>query len=655
MKKIFYWIGGLVAVLAAGIFVASRLMDATFISEKVSQVIQENTGTPLEFASVPSITFLPPGVEFGELRWDAVKDRSGVRFSAKGGKASVALAPLLHGNIVINEVTLNAPAVEVYLPESAADSAASTPSPETKNSPLFALPTSLPFELELLKVREGEVSCTQGVRQYSLKNLDVTLGNLRANAEADLSSSFSYTLSLAGQELTGTLDLSAKADLFAEKPSIRDISLKVTRNGALPSSLGPAQLTGDVNFDQKSQTLALNALSLTLPKAGADFTGAVNLKELSVQGVFRLEAELRTLAAFFGVTLPGQASYELALKGSMQASAKKLSLSGMEGKLDDTSITSDINIIMEEAPSVSGKLALGDLNLDPYLTQATEKKDTDQKNDTKHAAKESKALPALDLRLDMASLRWQGLKARSVQGILRGSQGKYTLETLAASLESGGTLVSSGHADLNRNDYAVVLTAKDFNIGSLLQALGKERSVEGTAHAQAELTAKGSNAEGLMSSLSGSGEVTAQDLKSKTLTEILHGIPVFKDITSSTFTRVRLPFTASSGVLKISSATAASEILKVTANATVDLPRQYAKGTATINALGVKAPITIEGPFTNISYALDPRFTMGVLKGVGGSILNGGKNAGSLTPDTARRTEKAVKDVGKALKDLFPR
>lgn len=658
MKKVFYWFGGLAAVLAVGVFVAVQIIDADFISEKVSQAVKKSTGTPLEFISAPSITLLPPGVEFGELRWDAVKDKQGARFTAKGGKASVALAPLLHGDIVISEVALNAPAVDVYLPESSAKSASSTPSSETKSSEAFTLPSSLPFELKMLNITEGSLSCMQGERQYSLKNLEVSLQNLRANAEADLSCAFNYTLPYAGQDLTGALDLSTKANLFTAKPSIRNLSLKVTpSDNTLPHALGPIQLTGDASFDQEAQTLTLNALSLALPKANAEFTGAVHLKDLSAQGAFRLEATLRSLAALFGVTLPGQASYDVALKGNVKASAQDLALSSLEGKLDETTIKSNIDIAFGNALSVKGTLALGDLKLDSYLPSTPEKDEPAQKSPAKPAAKENKsmALPALDLRLDMASLSWHGLKAESLQGILRGSQGNYTLEKLAFSLASGGTLLSSGRANLNQNDYAMALTAKDVNIGPLMEALGKGRAINGKAHTHADLTAKGSSAEALIASLSGSGEITAQDINVKALTELLQGIPVFKKLATLTFAQVHAPFTVSKGVLKVSPATATSEAIKATANATVNLPKQNVKATVTINALDMSVPINIEGPFTNLSYTLDPRFTMGVLKGVGEALLNGGKNAGSATTDKAKDTEKAVKDVGKVLKGLFAR
>lgn len=671
MKKILYWFGGIAIVLATGAFAAVQLIDAAFIGEKISAAVKDATGTPLEFSSAPSVTLLPPGLAFDEVRWEAVTDGKGARFVAKGGSARVALAPLLHGSLVIAEVTLDTPAVDAFLPESQAvpeTDAHSSASGETTE-----LPTSLPFALEKLTVNRGSLSCTLGAQRYRIKDFNLSVLNLRSDEDADLSCAFSYALSLMDEEMSGDLALSAKANLFTASPSVREVSLKLTPRGStLPAVLGPLQLSGGANFDPQTQLLSLKDLSMTLPTASTDFSGTINLKDLSAQGAFRLNAAPRALAALFGITLPARDPDRFVLKGNIAASKRSLALSGMAGTLDDTPLKSDLSLAFGDVPSVKGTLSVGDADLDALLPQPSAQKKSAQKKSAqeksaqkkprtenseqqKAAAQQDRLLPVLDLGMDMASLHWHGLKARDIQLVLRGAQGKYTLEKFAVSLESGGTLTSSGRADLNSGDSSLVLSAKDFRIGPIMEALGKGRDVEGTAHAEASLTASGKSVEALMASLSGSGKLSAGDLNVRALTETLQSVPVFKNIASSAFAQVNAPFTASKGILTFSPVTATSEAFKARATATVNLPRQYLQGAVTVSALGMDVPVNIEGPLVNLSYSLDPRFTVNVLKGVGEAVLNGGKDAGSLAVDTGKDTEKAVKDVGRALKSLFRR
>ena len=109
MKRVLCWIGGIVLVLAAVLAIVISQLDTEFISGQISAAVEKATGTPVRFASPPELSLLPPGAKFTAVSWDGVQDGQGMRFTAKGGEAHLELEPLLHGELVIGEVSLDSP------------------------------------------------------------------------------------------------------------------------------------------------------------------------------------------------------------------------------------------------------------------------------------------------------------------------------------------------------------------------------------------------------------------------------------------------------------------------------------------------------------------------------------------------------------------
>lgn len=113
MKRVLLWILGIVIVLGvAGAILLGRI-DTQFVVNQIADATAKATGKPLVFASAPSLSLLPPGVKFGQAGWGEIKDGQGLAVSVKSGMVELELAPLLSGNLVVREVRLDNPVLEV--------------------------------------------------------------------------------------------------------------------------------------------------------------------------------------------------------------------------------------------------------------------------------------------------------------------------------------------------------------------------------------------------------------------------------------------------------------------------------------------------------------------------------------------------------------
>ena len=113
MKRVFLWILGSATVLAVAAAVLLSRVDAGFVVRQIADATAKATGQPLTFDSPPGISFFPPGVQFGQAHWGDVNDGQSVAISVKGGMAQLELSPLLSGNVVVREVRLDSPVIDV--------------------------------------------------------------------------------------------------------------------------------------------------------------------------------------------------------------------------------------------------------------------------------------------------------------------------------------------------------------------------------------------------------------------------------------------------------------------------------------------------------------------------------------------------------------
>ena len=113
MKRFLLWTAGVLLVVAAALVIVLSQIDTAFVIRQIADATARSTGKPLVFETAPQISFFPPGVRFGQARWGQPDMGDSLVFSVKSGMAELELMPLLSGSMVVREVRLDNPVVEV--------------------------------------------------------------------------------------------------------------------------------------------------------------------------------------------------------------------------------------------------------------------------------------------------------------------------------------------------------------------------------------------------------------------------------------------------------------------------------------------------------------------------------------------------------------
>lgn len=717
MKRMFLWILGSVAVLAvAGIVLINRV-DTDFVVRQIADATAKATGQPLQFDSPPGISFFPPGVHFGQAHWGNTDDAQGVAIAVKSGMAQLELSPLLAGNVVVREIRLDSPVVEIREKKSVAPAEIAAPEPPKADTPKpnaaksgsakpsatksgvaktevpqatpaapaeqpapaakpAAEPAALPIELKRLVLRQGSITYTGATGQVlRINDVNLSVENLRIGQEATVQCDFSFALggkqataAADANNLSGTLAFTSRLRYAPPQLLFRQTALTVTPlTGALPKEAGPLQLTCEGTLRLTDLNLQLTKALLTTPQARMTMSGEAALNAPTFNGTLEIEGSPQKLAALAGQKIknaPGKD--ELRFRTMLRYVPNAMNLSQMQLQMDDITLRGGLRFeFPTDAPlGIIADIQAGAINLTPYLpaaeTHAADGKPHDAKAtaseaDATHAKKAAKPdaeaaqkMPSLDIRAKVAAISKGGLQIKDLALAIKGEKGRYSLNTLTASLGSGGSIKATGSMNLANETCAIKALVADVDLGPLLVALGKNRTVDGIGMLDTELTMDCGGAAEARQSLSGRGLVEIRQLHVPAMAELGKSLPMLTGKGGplpDRFDLTRAPFTAKNGEINAAPITVASSSLNAAGKAHISLPRQTIDANMDIKTLGLTIPVTAKGPLSDISYGVDPKFALDMAKSLPGSLLNTGKQAGGSSKDAAKGAEGLLRGI----------
>ncbi|MFT4301240.1 MAG: AsmA family protein [Desulfovibrio sp.] len=705
MKRFLLWTTGVLLVIAAALAIVLSQIDTAFVVRQIADATAKATGKPLVFENAPQISFFPPGVRFGQARWGQSDQGDTLAISVKGGMAELEFMPLLSGTMVVREVRLDNPVVMMRQSETAsaaddkaddvnsdegetavaspasADISKDTPkaTPKDAAKTVSASPNQATanaqapaIELKRLVVRQGSLHFTDGRGQtLDLSDLNLSVENLRPGQEAVAQCDFTFTANLVDKEkdskakastpLSGNLALSAKLRYAPPQLALRQTSLTLSPlSGPLPKEAGPMQLNIEGNADLNTLSMHVAKCWLTTPQARLGLQGEASFSPIAFTGNLELDGSLRKLAALAGQTLkpaPKGISDDLKIKSRLAYGNNSLNLSDISARVDDIDLRGQLRLGMEpKTPlSITAEAQISAINLDNYLPlPESDKNQTANDSKDKKTAEDASSLPDINVRAAVAGIRQGKLQIKDVQVIAQGLRGNYKISTFNCVLGSGGTVRAAGAANIPASAYAVNGTASDVNLGALLESLGKGRPVSGLARLDVDLTMSGKNTTALQNSLSGKGELEVRQMHLESMPALPANVPgITGKPLPDTFDLVRVPFTAKNGEINASPITVSSSGLNARGQAKISLPRQNVEATANVETLGMTVPVIVKGPFSNISYSVDPRFALDIAKKLPGLLQDTGKNAGDSAKGAGTLLQNGARGAEGLVRGLF--
>ena len=681
MKRLLLWfVPVLLLLAAAGGFILSRL-DTGLVSSLVSDAVKSATGAPLNFAEPPRLSFFPLGVKFGALSWQRENAESSLSVSAEGGQARVALAPLLSGNIVVEDVLLRAPSLDMTLhaasdgPAAPAEAADSREGAASVSSDAGAAAPSdvLPLELGRVEIVDARIRFADAAgNRADIDGLQLTLTNVRRHADMTLETGFRYAVRQSDREASGSFNLKGTFRYYAPNLTIQDLQAQlVPQTGPLPAGLGPLtlQAAGALNFAERR--LKFPGMALTCATGRLELAGEADLTALTFAGTLSLVTAPRATAALWGVTLPAQGEDRLELSGGLECSPRHLALRELKGRLDATQLDGALQLDAGQAPALTGALHVNEIRVDRYLpakpagtdkapaAKAEVARPAEKSGDKAAAPTLPVVWPKVDISLAVDTLRYREMGVQNLALALRGEKGIYRLTDFRCALASGGRIRASGSADLPRSRHALKLAADGVDLGGLTHMLGKGRPAEGTANLTADVSAGGMSAEAALASLNGKGALQVGNLRIQALTALLKDVPGLAEAVPDRIDRVQVPFVIKNGEVTSRPFTASSPKLNAGGQATASLPRKQLQATADVRLLGMTVPVIVQGPFDKLSYSIDPRFLARMAAGLPGALLEGGESVGKSAGETAKGAGDAlgntVRGAGGLVKGLLGR
>jgi AsmA protein len=707
MKRIFIWILGGIALLAVAAVVLISRVDTDFVVRQIADATAKATGQPLQFDTPPGISFFPPGVHFGQAHWGNADEAQGMAIAVKSGMAQLELSPLLAGNVVVREIRLDSPVVEIResksvapaeaapeppkadttkqstakpgasKPSAAKSGAPKTDAPQTNatattDQPVPAAkpatePATLPIELKRLVLRQGSVTYTDAAGQIlRIKDVNLSVENLRIGQEATVQCDFSFALggkqanaAAEASNLSGTMAFTSRLRYSPPQLLFRQTALTVTPlTGALPKEAGPLQLTCEGMLRLSDMHLQLTRALLSTPQARMTMSGEAALNAPTFNGTLEIEGSPQKLAALAGHKIKAAPSKdELRFRTILRYVPNAMNLSQMQLQVDDITLRGGLRFeFPANAPlGITADIQAGAINLTPYLpaeeTHAAGGKAQDAKATASDAdaarakktvkpdAEAAQKMPALDIRAKIAAISKGGLQIKDIVLAIKGEKGRYALNSLTAGLGSGGSIKATGSMNMANETCAIKALVADVDLGPLLVALGKNRTVDGIGMLDTELTMDCGGAAEARQSLTGRGLVEIRQLHVPAMAELGKSLPMLAGKGGplpDRFDLARAPFTAKNGEINAAPITVTSPSLNAAGKAHISLPRQNIDANMDIKTLGLTIPVTAKGPLSDISYGVDPKFALDMAKSLPGSLLNTGKQAGGATKDAAK-------------------
>ncbi len=430
MRRILIILGSAALVAAAALFVVPALVPASAVKDELAAYVKQNTGRQLVIAGDGHFRLLPStGVTFESVQLSGPEgDPERPFLRAETVTAELDLLSLVGGGISFDALTLDNAIIDLRA-DAAGNvnwqfGAARQPAAAVYAAPVMAAPARV------------------GIRRVSLRNSAIRYHATEDAVTLEIADA-NLTLHMPAPESTATLTgafsargRSIEIDATLETPQQLQLGQRAKLTAALSSAFAELRFDGHVTPDRV-------------------LTGALT-------GETSEPAELFAVAGANAAPMLANAGID----SQLNASAERVSLSGLQADLDDMTARGQIAVAMDGGrPALSGRLDFDRLNLDAFRLQPVPQ-------DAAHAPGlwPAHAEPDVIVRLDLAgldaldadltltaeTLTRKALTARDAEARARLMDGTLNLDLARLNLYDGG---ATGSAEVSAHEGVPVISA----------------------------------------------------------------------------------------------------------------------------------------------------------------------------------------------------
>ncbi|NHK26588.1 AsmA family protein [Parvularcula flava] len=486
MRKILAGLGALIVLIVIGLLVAPMFIPASAYKDRLEREASNMLGREVTIGEVPKAALFPnPAFTVDNLTIANAEGMTDEYFVSVGSAdIGVKLFPLFSGNVEIDRFVLTEP--EIYLERRADGEVNWALGAEDEATPAEEETTS-DDEGPLKDIRLGDVRIIDGVIVYRDRASDQTFEARDANIEIELAS----------------LDEALSADgtmTFQGRPATLDATITTPR-----SLMNNAATVIGLDFSVED-----NVVDADINLAGG---------ELSYDGQLDIDApSLKSLLATLGMGIDVDQGFDrLKVSGDVAGTDERLSFSNADITFDQITGNGDLDFAWGGAkPTVTGDIALSQMDLTPYLPPETEAQKANREDkDAGFPAWPTtpidfSALNAVnaDITATTEGITLPTMKFGRSQLGLRINNGVLNANLNEVNLYDGGGSASvMVNAAGNTPRVESVLDLKGLNAQSFARDVMGLNRLTGIGGVQANLSTGGNNVAAMISALNGQGTI----------------------------------------------------------------------------------------------------------------------------------------------------
>ena len=611
VKWIAIVVGGLIVLVIVALLLIPMFVDVEKYKPQIEQTVTESTGRPFRLGGDLSLSLFPwAGVALSDVHLGNPSGFEEKDFvSVKSFEVRVKLLPLLSKQVEIKKFVLDSPRVVLIKGKDGEgnwEGLGKPPAPpaEKPKAPEEEKPSQLPIGSLVVGeflVSDGSVlwiDRTTGTKK-EIQDFRLELDNV--SLEKPIQVALSATLDGRPVSLTGTVGPVGK------EPG----------KGAMPIDLQMAAFE-EMNVEVEG----------TIQDAASDPTFDLGL----VVSPFSPRKLMAALEQPFPVaTSDPKVLDAVALNAKRKGNARRVSITDGAMDLDDSKITFSLNAKEFDRPNLAFDLKVDTIDLDRYLPPSGEEKPARDEKAQSAERKKTNYVPLrrmiLDGKIQIGNLKVKGVKVQNLEMKISGRNGLFRMDPLALNMYEG-SVAGKGTFDVRTDipKHAASLDAKGIQVNPLLNTMLQKDFLEGKFLANLEITLKGDDAQMMKQTLTGGGELVFTDgaIKGINLTDMAQNLKSAFGAERETekartdFSELRVPFTASNGVVQTPGTTMVTPLMRLVATGKADLVQETMdfrvepKAVATLKGkgdakerTGILVPILVSGSFASPKFRPD--------------------------------------------------
>ncbi len=663
MKSIFKWffiIGGVFLVLIiAAIVIIPQFVDVQKYKPVIEEKVAEATGLPFALGNDIDLSVFPwVGVKLTDLHLGnpaGFNEKDMV--SVKNFEVRIKVMPLLSRRIEVKTFVLDGPVI--YL-EKLKNGRANWQGIGAKQDKKAVVEK----KTEKSSSEKGLPIAGLQVDKFSITNGQMIYVDQTANLKKQISD---LSLNLENITLEKPIGI-----VFAAMIDKKPISFKGT--------------VGPIGKEPGKGTMAVDVVLKALDELEIKLKGKL-IDPLDSQS-FDLELAIssfspRKLFSVLNQSFPIQTKdpdvlNKLSLKTRLKGNPASILLSQGEIQLDDSKLNFSASAKEFSKPNLKFDLTLDEIDLDRYLPEPEEKKETTRAGATA-SSKKTDYGPLRKLVLDgkvrVGKLKAHDVVVENIDVHVLAKKGIVTIDPLALNLYQGSVaskLVLNVQKNVPQTKFT--LDARGIQAGPLMKDALQKELIEGTLQIRAELSMTGETPDMIKQTLTGQGEllfndgaILGIDLAGmvRNITAKLGAGEQTKEKPKTDFAELRMPFTAKKGLVNTDGTSLMSPLVRVMAKGDVNLVKELLdlrvepKFVATLKGQGdekqrsgLMVPVLITGSFASPKIRPD---LAGMIGGQGLPNVEALKQQVLGAKENPKEKIKSVKkDLTKQIKSLLP-